>query len=101
MNATLTKNRNLKHVNLYRLGRAYRGNKEDGWWYPTGTFISCLGKTLDPVAAALVREAHQEELDTLNEGRPAGASDVSTSWYDIYIQEYPGESYPKFRPYYE
>jgi len=32
MYATLTKNRKLKHINLYLVNRAYGGAEEGGWW---------------------------------------------------------------------
>lgn len=101
MNATLTKNRNLKHVNLYLVDRAYGGAEEGGWWYDTGKFVSCLGKSLDPVAADVIRAAHAGNLAELNGGRPPVSSVRSIGRYEIVIEPRPGESYPSYRPQYE
>lgn len=101
MNATLTKNTKLKHVNLYLVDRAYGGAEEGGWWYDAGKFVSCLGKTLDPVAADTIRDAHAGRLAALNKGRRPISSVLSTGRYEIAIEPRAGESYPKFRPYYE
>ena len=101
MNATLTKNRNLKHVNLYLENRAFGGAEEGGWYYNTGLFISCLGKSLDPVAANVIRAAHAGKLAKLNEGRPPVSSVRSTGRYEIVIEQRAGESYPNYRPHYE
>ena len=101
MNATLTKNRTLKYINLYLVNRAYGGAEEGGWYYPTGLFVRCLGKSLDPVAADAIRDAHGRELDELNAGRPPIWSVRSTGRYEIVIEPRAGESYPNYRPHYE
>ena len=101
MNATITKNRGLLHVNLYLADRAYGGAAEGGWWYDTGNFITCMGKSLDPTAARIIRDAHKRELDEMNEGRRPISSVLSTGIYEICIEPRAGENYPKYRPYYE
>ena len=101
MNATLTKNRTLKHINLYLADRAYGGAEEGGWWYPTGKFVSCLGKSLDPVAAKVIRNAHAGRLAEMNAGRPPVSSVLSRGRYEIVIEPCAGESYPNYRPQYE
>ena len=101
MNATLTKNRKLKHVNLYLVDRAYGGGEEGGWWYPTGEFVSCRGRTLDPAAANVIRDAHTAELAELNFGRPQVSSVLSVGRLEVVIEPRAGESYPSHRPHYE
>ena len=101
MNGTLTKNRKLKHINLYLVNRAYGGAEEGGWWYDTGMFVSCLGKSLDPVAANVIQNAHAGRLEELNAGRPSISSVRSTGRYEIVVEPRAGESYPNYRPQYE
>ena len=101
MNATITKNRKMLHINLYLADRAYGGAAEGGWWYDTWKFDSCLGKTLDPEAARIIRDAQKRELSELNNGRRPISSVLSTGIYEICIEPQAGENYPKYRPYYE
>ena len=99
MSATAT--REMNYVNLYFVDRLYAGAEEGGWWYDTGKFVSCLGKNLDPAAARIIRDAHQNELDDLNVGRRPVSSVLSTGMYEIHIEPNAGEDYPRYRPRYE
>jgi len=64
-------------------------------------FVSCLGKSLDPVAADVIRSAHADRLADLNKGRPPVSSVQSIGRYEIVVEPRAGESYPNYRPHYE
>ena len=100
-NATVTLNRNLIYINQYLEDRIYGGSEEGGWYYDSATFIGCFGKTIDPVAAQIIRDAHTPRIEELNEGRRPIWSVLSEGRYAIVIESFPGADYPAHRPYYE
>lgn len=89
-----------KFVNVYLVDREYGGPEEGGWYYDSGRLHSST-QVVDDDAAEAKKAELQLMCDQLNEGRPPIHSVASYGQYRVYIEEEPGENFPKVRPHYE
>lgn len=78
-------------VNVYRVGQAYGGPEEGGWWFWAGEPYTSV-----PVEDREAAEAQYEILaDRFAEIAVRGQRE-----YEVRIEGYPGEEFPKEHPHY-
>lgn len=89
-------------VNVYIRDRAYGGPEEGGWWYDTCYPIEEDCQQYRTKQRALTAyEEMKKKYDEENEGRPPISSVISRGIYEVRLEAYPAEGWPKSRPHYE
>lgn len=92
----------IQFVTVYETGRNYGGPQEGGWYYDTGTVVACF-----PVLrhrAERLLERVKDRCDRINreERRRCPSSVLSRGDYLVaWLEDRPGEDYPRERPGYE
>ena len=118
------------YVNLYRVGRAYGGPEEGGWYYDYGEFEKQLGEFSGPDAEDQADELAYSIREKIREGKtfevpvaknqmghgpmdgadPNGEGDdrylmAGGQWGDeklsVMAEPHEGKAFPEERPYYE
>lgn len=89
------------HLNQYRTNRAFGGREEGGWWYDTGTFVTCHGTYATFDTAALARDEMKDWLARERAGLHPPDSPLCTGWPELRIEPHAGKDFPAQRPRYE
>lgn len=105
----------MKHLNVYRIERAYGGPEEGGWWYDdyiplksfrgrTKRIRKKLRKRLEslfpnPNSAGRILAGRPEDLNSVDDFHPDDTFGI-TFGHDIMILEERGKAHYKPRPYY-
>ena len=89
------------HLNEYVTDRAFGGPQEGGWWYDTGTFVTCHGVYPTRAEAKAAADAMAPGLAGRRHGLHAPDSVLCSGWPAVRIERGPGADFPKTRPRYE
>ena len=89
------------YLNEYVTNRAFGGPQEGGWWYDTGTFVTCRGVHPTREEATAAARAMAPGLAERRRGLHAPDSVLCSGWPEVRIERRPGADFPKTRPRYE
>lgn len=96
----------FKFVNVYELDLAFGGPEEGGWWVDCGTLIT--SRQVHTESAEDMKISLEIKYPTANQSKERGErqsryTDVNYHGgdYRVYIEDKPGEDFPKVFPHYE
>lgn len=90
-----------RFVNIYLRDRAYGGGEEGGWWYDTlEPQDESKEFPTEEEAIKHLRAAEEEAIEENSNRRSNIGSVLSEGCYEVRLEAWPGEHYPKQRPRY-
>ena len=92
----------IQFVNVYETDRAYGGPEEGGWYYDTGVVVKSMPVLRGKAERLLERvQAWCERRNIEERRRPAWSVLSSGDYLVAWLEDRPGEDYPRERPRYE
>lgn len=92
----------VQFVNVYETGMAYGGPEEGGWYYDTGVVVKSMPVLRGKAERLLERVRDRCDRINRDERRRCPSSVLSRGDYLVaWLEDRPGEDYPRERPGYE